>query len=137
MFYRPRVRQNGIVCLESTSGAREKPIVPLGGHSLRENSKRGDDVRIEVMTSGLMGNTGLEPVGSVGLEPTIGPSNVKDLQKTIDQEAGRLPDLGARFGQISPELAAVVAAWPSLPEPVKAGILAMIQATRDSYQQIK
>jgi len=27
------------------------------------------------------------------------------------------------------ELAAVVAAWPTLPEPVKAGILAMIRVT--------
>jgi len=27
-----------------------------------------------------------------------------------------------------PELAAVVEAWPTLPEPIKAGILAMVQA---------
>jgi hypothetical protein len=29
----------------------------------------------------------------------------------------------------SPELAAVVTAWPTLPEPVKAGILAMVRAS--------
>jgi hypothetical protein len=30
--------------------------------------------------------------------------------------------------EIPPDLAAVVTAWPSLPEPIRAGILAMIRA---------
>ena len=30
------------------------------------------------------------------------------------------------------ELASVIDAWPSLPEPVKAGILAMVQAAKQS-----
>jgi hypothetical protein len=30
--------------------------------------------------------------------------------------------------QIPPDLAAVVAAWPTLPEPIRAGILAMVKA---------
>ncbi len=34
--------------------------------------------------------------------------------------------------QIPPELASVLNAWPSLPEPVKAGILAMVQAAKQS-----
>jgi hypothetical protein len=29
-----------------------------------------------------------------------------------------------------PELAAVVRAWPTLPEPIRAGILAMVNATK-------
>ncbi|MGO8903887.1 MAG: hypothetical protein ACLQU5_36960 [Isosphaeraceae bacterium] len=31
----------------------------------------------------------------------------------------------------NPDLAAVVAAWPSLPEAIKAGIVAMVKAARD------
>jgi hypothetical protein len=31
--------------------------------------------------------------------------------------------------KIDPDLAAVVAAWPSLPEAMKAGIVAMVKAT--------
>jgi len=31
-----------------------------------------------------------------------------------------------------PDLARVIDAWPHLPEPVKAGIVAMIQAARDA-----
>jgi hypothetical protein len=33
---------------------------------------------------------------------------------------------GARKAPLDPELAAVVDAWPALPEAIKAGILAMI-----------
>ena len=33
--------------------------------------------------------------------------------------------------QTDPDLAAVVAAWPELPEAIKAGILAMVKAARD------
>jgi hypothetical protein len=36
--------------------------------------------------------------------------------------------LGAQNGLFDHELAAVVDAWPTLPEPIKAGILAMIRA---------
>ncbi len=36
--------------------------------------------------------------------------------------------LGAREAPIDPGLAAVVEAWPALPEAIKAGILAMVRA---------
>ena len=32
---------------------------------------------------------------------------------------------------LPPDLAAVVAAWPTLPEPIRAGILAMVKAAAD------
>jgi hypothetical protein len=30
---------------------------------------------------------------------------------------------------LPPDLAAIVAAWPTLPEPIKAGIVAMVKAS--------
>jgi len=36
--------------------------------------------------------------------------------------------LGAQTGQIDPDLQAIIERWPTLPEPIKAGILAMIRA---------
>jgi hypothetical protein len=33
-----------------------------------------------------------------------------------------------------PDLAAVIAAWPALPEPIKAGIVAMIKAALGSKE---
>ena len=34
--------------------------------------------------------------------------------------------------RLDPDLAAVVDAWPSLPEPIRAGIIAMVEATQRS-----
>jgi len=39
------------------------------------------------------------------------------------------PDvLGRLLAQIDPKLADLVSAWPTLPEPIKAGVLAMVKA---------
>ncbi|HEX7450001.1 MAG TPA: hypothetical protein VF306_20745 [Pirellulales bacterium] len=38
----------------------------------------------------------------------------------------------ALLQQKTPDLAAVVRAWPSLPEPVRRGILAMIEASQSN-----
>ena len=38
--------------------------------------------------------------------------------------------LGAQTGQIDPDLQAIIERWPTLPEPIRAGILAMIRAGR-------
>lgn len=35
--------------------------------------------------------------------------------------------LGARGGAIAPELRAIIDAWPTLPEAIKAGILALVR----------
>jgi hypothetical protein len=40
-----------------------------------------------------------------------------------------LADSLADSVQVDPDLAGVVAAWPGLPEAVKAGIVAMVKAT--------
>jgi hypothetical protein len=36
---------------------------------------------------------------------------------------------GQRTARTDPDLAAVMAAWPDLPEPIRAGILAMVRAS--------
>ena len=38
--------------------------------------------------------------------------------------------LAAPKATLDPQLAAVVEAWPTLPEPIKAGILAMVRAAK-------
>ncbi len=47
------------------------------------------------------------------------------------------PDLGvllgalaAEIGPVAPDLADLLTAWPTLPDPVKAGIVAMVKAAR-------
>jgi hypothetical protein len=50
----------------------------------------------------------------------------KDLQQAADSVAHPLP---TDKRKISPDLAAVINAWPDLPEAIRAGILAMVKAT--------
>ena len=62
------------------------------------------------------------------LQSVPGNAQASGEQATYDAE----PEcLGALLGALraeSPDLARVVAAWPTLPEPVRAGIVAMIEA---------
>lgn len=53
-----------------------------------------------------------------GSENGLGPSMV-ELSHPMPTDNRRLP----------PDLAVVVAAWPSLPEAIKAGIMAMVRST--------
>ena len=63
-----------------------------------------------------------------GLEP---PTKNTGKTGVPDQSGAECGALGAREAQFDPELAAVVDAWPALPEPVKAGILAMVHGAHD------
>lgn len=56
----------------------------------------------------------------------------KNAGKTqvTNQSGAESGALGAREAPIDPELAAVVEAWPALPDAIKAGILAMIRAAK-------
>jgi len=47
---------------------------------------------------------------------------------TGDQGGAECGARDARKAEFSPDLAAVVEAWPKLPEAIRAGILAMIRA---------
>jgi hypothetical protein len=66
-----------------------------------------------------MGGTGLEHPGESTENTATSP--------TGGAESGAL---GAREAPIDPSLAAVVDAWPALPDAIKAGILAMVLAAR-------
>ena len=57
------------------------------------------------------------------------PDSTTDYEdKTYDCEADRLAIHLATILQNHPELPSVVESWPELPEPVRAGILAMVKA---------
>jgi hypothetical protein len=48
----------------------------------------------------------------------------------LDQSGAECGALGAQNAPLAPDLAAVVDAWPKLPDAIKAGILAMVLAAR-------
>jgi hypothetical protein len=64
-----------------------------------------------------------------------GSANQSDAQQ-LTSDRQRIPAVDPAVTDESsttdPELAAVVAAWPDLPEPVRRGIVAMIQAAGGS-----
>jgi hypothetical protein len=64
-------------------------------------------------------------VGDEGLEPSsFSPEN----QHVCDQGGAKSGARIARAGISDPDLATVLAAWPALPQAIKAGILAMVGA---------
>ena len=66
----------------------------------------------------------------VGLEPTDpNPQSIPIKQVTAIPETA-LANTLARESQIDPDLARLIDAWPTLPEAIRAGIIAMIQAAR-------
>lgn len=64
-------------------------------------------------------------MGDEGLESNPKSSRNDRVGNQGGAESGAL---GAREAPLDPQLAAVARAWPTLPEPIKAGILAMIRA---------
>ena len=62
---------------------------------------------------------------SAGVVPTVVPSSPN---KASQPGIGPLPE----HVQGDSELALVIQAWPNLPRPVKAGILAMVQAAQEA-----
>ena len=67
-----------------------------------------------------------------------GESN-KDLQESSAADVAPLIARRSETGPAAdaattPDLAEVIAAWPSLPEPIKAGILALVKATGTAGQ---
>ncbi len=84
------------------------------------------------MHSDLMGDKGLEPSS-----PKNVTNNYKDSANSASPQptggAVGAPD-GARGNQIDPALAELVRRWPTLPPAIKAGVLAMIQATKEDSE---
>ena len=74
-------------------------------------------------------------MGRAGIEPATHGFSVR-RDESITGQSGDTCDtpndpLGVLLGvlsQESPDLAMIVKAWPTLPGPIKAGILALIQA---------
>ena len=64
-------------------------------------------------------------MGDTGLEYPSNPSGESNIPETGGAESGAL---GSEFDSVDPVLAEVVKAWPSLPETVRAGIVAMVRA---------
>ena len=75
-----------------------------------------------------------------GSSPAATTSNCKDLQRSIDEKAPNSSDSGADSVSGSPldnskhtsDLQTVIDTWPDLLEAVKAGILAMVQASKEN-----
>ena len=78
-------------------------------------------------------------LGDDGLEPhSLTGGDNKHLEKRTERRAAKsgaetaqnAPDPADRES-IDPELAAVVEAWPTLPEAIRAGIVAMVKVSED------
>ena len=73
---------------------------------------------------------GLEP-RTHSLKGCCAPVATRARSRTCDKSPQALgAALGAFAPEICPDLAAVVAAWPGLPEALKAGIVAMVKAAK-------
>jgi hypothetical protein len=55
-------------------------------------------------------------------------NNANDLQQSAIPTGAESGAVGAQNGPIDPQLAAVVAAWPTLPEAVRRRVMAMVNA---------
>ncbi len=71
-------------------------------------------------------------VNAKGLRRTASPQRSSQSATESDMTRPQRATQGTtRLLPDNPDLAAVVAAWPSLPEAIKAGIVAMVKAARD------
>jgi hypothetical protein len=77
------------------------------------------------LTSGL--NSEMIPAG---FEHPPKPSGKTDILDAGGANCGALPDTSAPSGPSASDIARVVEAWPMLPEAVRRGIVAMVEAAR-------
>ena len=68
-----------------------------------------------------MGPGGLEP-------PTVTKRNSNELRDAEDPRGAESGAVDTETAPIDPDLAAVIDAWPGLPEAAKAGIVAIVRA---------
>ncbi|MBN2580954.1 MAG: hypothetical protein JXB10_18365 [Pirellulales bacterium] len=73
-------------------------------------------------------------VEAAGIEPTL-----KTTEKQGDRSV-RGAESGAQNAEnrpIDPDLGAIIDAWPKLPDPIKAGILAMVRAAGGKSNEVE
>ena len=69
------------------------------------------------------------PMGLEGLEPpTVTKRNSNELRDGEDPRGAESGAVDTETNPIDSDLATVIDGWPSLPKPVKAGIVAMVRA---------
>ena len=82
---------------------------------------KSPQVPVDAALAGL--KRGTKRVEAGGIEP---PSRgAEPLENQVEPGGG-----GAESGATDPDLATICIAWPTLPAAVKAGILAMVKATK-------
>ncbi len=109
---------------------RPEPVPEDTENPLENMQKQGDNTTLEVtpdLVAGLVFKT------SVGITQTVAPtstcaSSPEQLGAFLGAPAAT--PAPAAPSAADPDLAAVLSAWHNLPEPVKAGILAMVKATK-------
>ena len=70
-----------------------------------------------------MGQTGLE-------RHPVSDCNCNSLEQSGNAGAAESGASGGKSGALDPDLAVVVDVWPTLPDAVKVGILAMVRAAK-------
>ncbi len=72
---------------------------------------------------------GLEPL-TCGLQNRCGESVTPETTDTYESDGKNLASCSALLREESPDLAMVIEVWDSLPEPVLAGVTAMVKAAQ-------
>ena len=103
---------------------RTKPLIAINPLPLRVLATVCDVMRRESITH----PAGLEPA-AYGLGNRCIPDVNDAPPDTCESEPNSVALSGPPNPQNDSGLAAVVASWPKLPEPVRAGILAMVRAS--------
>ena len=70
----------------------------------------------------------MEPVLKTGVSSAQSPAAATTCENSPDDLGAFLGVLAAHIAPAASNLAAVLAAWPTLPEPLKAGIAAIVKA---------
>ena len=65
-------------------------------------------------------------------DDTIGNKGLTKNDSASDSNQATEPLEG---GELDPELAAIVDAWPTLPEPLRAGIVAMVKCALSKHEE--
>lgn len=78
-------------------------------------------------TRGRVSERFIEPVLKTGV-PSAQPTPAEGIGETSKDDLGAFLGAGARYAQDLTELTELLAAWASLPDAMKAGIAAMVEA---------